>query len=74
MGYLPIAVEVRLWLADPTVLASAEVARLGTAGIVANSREFRQMIYLPTARLPDMTTATATDATGAAAGTTTGGF
>jgi hypothetical protein len=68
MGLLPIAVEIRLWLAEPEVVGSAEPVRPGTAAIPENAHEFRQTIFLPTSR-PPTTTATGTGTTGS---TTTG--
>jgi hypothetical protein len=66
LGGLPIAVEVRLWLADAAVVNSPEIASMGPTGVLAHSREFRQVIFLPTAQPPSTTAAAA------AGGTTTG--
>ncbi|MEX2317778.1 MAG: hypothetical protein WD669_11540 [Pirellulales bacterium] len=64
-GGLPPAVQVRLWIADPELVASGEVAASGALG---NSREFRQTIYLPQAR--PATTGSSTAGTTGTTGTT----
>jgi prepilin-type N-terminal cleavage/methylation domain-containing protein len=71
-GQLPYAVEIRLVLAKPEHAGSVQSA------MAEGGREFRQMIFLPTARPPAATTATTTtgtgtSTTGTSTGTSTGG-
>lgn len=63
MGRLPLAVEVRLWLAEPEVANSVQVATMGSQGVLANAREFRQTIFLPTAQPPSAASGTTTTTT-----------
>jgi hypothetical protein len=58
-GGLPLAVEVRLWLADPQTLNSPTAASMGQQGLLETAHEFRQTIFLPSA-VPPAATSTAT--------------
>ena len=61
-AFLPPAIEVRIYLGDPDQMASAEVSRMAPTALAEIAREFRQVIYLPTAK-PLATTTTETTAT-----------
>jgi hypothetical protein len=59
-GQLPVAVEIRIWLGDPTEMATTGIVLSGQSGLAANAREFRQTIFLPTARPAETTSETET--------------
>lgn len=48
---LPVAIEVRIWLASPESSGAAAGARYDLASTIGNARQYRQTVYLPMAEL-----------------------
>lgn len=48
---LPLAIEVRLWLASSDVAATADASQYNVAGLMATAHEYRQTVFLPMAEL-----------------------
>jgi hypothetical protein len=71
-GYMPPAIEVRIWLGDPAEMVANQASRTMGTALSQSAREFRHVFFLPIARPAETsTTGTSTTDTGST-GTTTG--